>query len=568
MHKIVDQHGRPFSTKQLKETQTARLGALSRPLLQSQVAGLTPSRAAQILRDADQGNLTAQAQLFADMLDRDAHLRSEYDKRTGALLTLDWSIEPPSEPTPAEEQAAEWVESLLRDTADDFEDLLLALADGIGHGFAAVEIAWERDAGDWIPNFHYRPQDWFQFSVHPATGLRLIDGSSQGAELWPMGWILHQHSKAKTGYLGRAGLLRTLVWPFIYKAYALGDMAEFLEIYGLPVILGQYMPMASEDEKSSLLRAVTALGRDARAIMPEGMKIEIQKVSASGDGTPHMTMIDWAERAQSKAVLGQTTSSEAHATGLGSGIANLHGEVRHDILLADARKIAGTLSRDLIYPLVALNLGGVDSYRRSPRFIFDTQQPEDISLYANALPALVQAGMRRIPTQWVHDKLNIPVAKEDEEALGVINHAPTGDTDQLVPALPRGNAELRAQASNVDWVDDRMNAGRNPTSQSLAGLRASAKNASQAPGSHAGAWEPDRVQVELDSLPLDDLQPQATDLMKPLIDGLKDGMSPEQALDALAELYPQMNSDLLTEALARAMFALELAGRLEAQLES
>jgi phage gp29-like protein len=81
-------------------------------------------------------------------------------------------------------------------------------------------------------------------------------------------------------------------------------------------------------------------------------------------------------------------------------------------------------------------------------------------------------------------------------------------------------------------------------------------------GQTASAADP---QSQLDALPLDQLHDQAQALIQPLLGSLKQGLSPEQALDALAEAYPQMDADLLTEALARAMFALELAGRLEAQ---
>lgn len=432
--KIVDVNGQPFDSSTLRETQTSKVAYLHHQLIDSQLDGLTPARAARILREADQGDLSAQAQLFDDMLDRDAHLRAEFDKRRSAPLGLDWSIVPPANATPAEQVAAEFVEEMLRDVVDDLEDVLLALQDAPGYGYGAVEIAWERWGKDWIPAFHPRPQTWFSTDV-TRRELRLADGTAEGAPLQSFGWIMHQPGKVKTGYLGRAGLLRACLWPFVYKSYAIGDFAEFLETYGLPIILGKYMAGASPEEKASLLRAVASLGHDARAIMPQGMELEIESVTGAGaGGSQHLAMVDWADRAQSKAILGQTVSAEAQSTGMGSGVADLHDKVRRDILRSDARQLAGTLTRDLIYPLIVLNRPGVDGYRRCPRFVFDLDEAEDLSRYAEALPKLVGVGMT-IPAAWAHEKLRIPQPTGDEAVLAAPAVLPAAALKAAAPAV-------------------------------------------------------------------------------------------------------------------------------------
>ncbi|MDR0775907.1 MAG: DUF935 domain-containing protein [Azonexus sp.] len=362
---VLDQYGNPFDLKTIAEPQTARVAALQNTYIESQLAGLTPARAAAILAAADLGDITAQHRLFEDMHDRDAHLQCEFSKRAGAVVTLDWSVEPPPNASRAEEQAAAWAEDMLRTVVDDFDAVLLAMMDGVGHGFAAIELEWKRWGGEYIPAFHPRPQDWFRLDM-TRRALHLNDNSPDGQALTSMGWILHTPGKAKTGYLARLPLYRVLVWPFLYKSYGIGDLAEFLETYGLPIIIGKYYNGAQPEEKASLMRAVTALGHDARAIMPQEMAIEIQKITSSGDSATHLAMVDWAERAQSKAILGQVLSAEAKATGLGSGVADLQGEVRRDILKADARQIGNTLTRDLIYPLATLTTTYEDGFFHLP----------------------------------------------------------------------------------------------------------------------------------------------------------------------------------------------------------
>ncbi|OHC68629.1 MAG: hypothetical protein A3H93_09200 [Rhodocyclales bacterium RIFCSPLOWO2_02_FULL_63_24] len=456
--KILDQYGNPIDTGVLKEAQTSRIAMLENRFLTPMLAGLTPARLSTVLRQADDGDLTAQHRLFADMEERDAHLLCEIGKRKNAVMGLDWDIVPPRNATAKEKADAEWLKEVLTDAVDPFEDLLLAAMEGVGHGFAPVELEWRQEGKEWLPAFFPRPQEWFRLDRHRRE-LRLQDASADGAPLAPFGWVMHTHGKAKTGYQGRMGLYRALVWPFLYKAYGIGDFAEFLETYGLPIVLGKYYQGASQDEKASLMRAVTALGHDARAIMPADMAIEINKVTADGSGTPHLAMVGWAEGAQSKAILGQVLSAEAKATGMGSGVADLHNEVRKDIRNADARQIAGTATRDVLYPLLALNRG-VDSLSRCARLVFDTGEAADIATLADGLDKLTTSGMRTIPVKWVHEKLRIPEPAEGEATLG--KEVGAGDTagqgGKPPPDPAAARAALKAQGAadetqdELDWL--------------------------------------------------------------------------------------------------------------------
>lgn len=449
--KILDQNGNPIDRGVLKETQSSSISSLANTWLTPMLDGLTPAKLAGHLRAADAGDLTAQHRLFSDMEERDTHLASEMSKRKLALLNLDWDIAPPRNASAAEKAQAEWVKEILTDAADPIEDLILAMMDAVGHGFAPVELEWQQQGAEWLPCFHPRPQEWFRLS-RDRRRLTLRDASPDGATLTPFGWVFHTHGKAKTGYQARMGLYRVLSWPFLYKAYAVGDFAEFLEVYGLPIIVGKYYSGASADEKASLLRAVTALGHDARAIMPLEMELEIKEVVGGGGSTPvHLAMVEWADRAQSKAILGGTLTSGADGKSSTNALGNVHNEVRHDLLEADARQLAATITRDLIYPLIALNKGAPDGLARCPRMIFDTGEPEDMALFADALPKLVQAGHNRIPISWVNEKLRIPEPDGDEPVLGA---APTPPASDKKPAAALAALTSGAGEAPIDPTAD------------------------------------------------------------------------------------------------------------------
>lgn len=450
MTTILDQYGKPIDRAVLDEPQTSHIAELQNQYLTPMLGGLTPARLARTLQEADQGNLIEQHRLFADMEERDGHMRAEMDKRKSAVAGLDWDIIPPRNASAAEKAAAEWAKEALQDAVDPIEDLILALMDGVGHGFAAVEMEWRKEGSELLPTIHPRPQEWFRLNT-ARTALRLRSSSMDGEALQPFGWIMHAHGKAKTGYLGRMGLFRTLVWPFLYKAYALGDFAEFLETYGLPIIVGKYHSGATADEKASLMRAVTALGHDARAIMPQEMQLEIQKITGGSGDSAHLAMMKWAEGSESKSILGQTLSADTGQGGGGSyALGKVHNEVRHDIQASDARQIAGTITRDYLYPLIVMNRGGIEGLRRCPRLVFPMTEPEDMSAYAESLPKLVAVGVQ-VPVAWAQEKLQIPLPKEGEAVLTAPKEAQIavpGAAPAPAPTVP-GKAKLSADVPPI-----------------------------------------------------------------------------------------------------------------------
>lgn len=507
---ILDASGRPIRRKALTEPQTAQVGGLVHEFAAHPSRGLTPAKLARILEAAERGDTLAQLDLFEDIEEKDGHVFAELSKRRRALLGLDWEIVPPRNPTRAETAATEVVAELVAELS--LADIILDMADAIGKGFACLEMTWAQSGGEWYPvAVEWRPQRWFQLPQdNPYTDeLRLRDNSAQGAALQPFGWIVHRH-KARSGYVARASLGRILAWPYLFKNYSVRDLAEFLEIYGLPLRLGTYPPGASDKEKATLLRAVMSIGHAAAGIIPEGMAIEFQE-AAKGASGPYRAMMDWCERTQSKAILGQTLSAEATSTGLGSGVANLQGEVMQDLLVSDDRQIAATLTRDLIYPMAVLNTSGISGLRRAPRLRFRDQQPEDLTRYAQALPPL--STVMRIPEKWAHEKLQIPEPEDGEPVL-----EPRGGLGGFAPAK--------------------------------AALKTAAAPQPDAPAQMAERADSD-IAPALD---------EWIDRIRALVEGAD---SLEAIRDGLLDLYPDMSLDDYAAAMREALAAAELAGRAE-----
>lgn len=510
MTRIVDIHGRPFEQKALREQQTSRLAALHAEFADHPSSGLTPSRLASILRGAEQGDIRAQCELFQDMEEKDAHLLAEIGKRRRALTTVDWAVVPPRNPSAAEQAETDWLNQVLQDLPD-FDDLLFDMLDAIGKGFSCIEMDWQLLGREWLPQaFNYREASWFQLDQATRTELRLRDGSIEGETLNPFGWIVHTH-KAKSGYVARGGLYRVLAWPYLFKNYAVRDLAEFLEIYGLPLRLGKYPAGASAEEKAALLRAVISIGHNAGGIIPDGMAIDF-KDAAKGSHDPFDWMVQWAEKSMSKAILGGTLTSQADGKTSTNALGAVHNEVRHDLLKSDAKQVANSLRQYLLYPLLVLNRGGERDPRRLPRFQFDLVEAEDMSTYAEALPGLVDSGMQ-IPVNWAHDKLRIPLPGKGDAVL--IRAKPLSLNDA-------GTAATRVAALKTQLEDDPLD--------DLADQLAS-------------EWEP------------------VATMMAPVQQLLASCKTIEEFRDRLPELVPQLDATQVAELVTQGLFAGYTAGR-------
>jgi len=412
-----------------RQTDSPRAAHLHREFAGHPSKGLTPARLAAILLDAEQGDMIAQAELYMDMREKDTHIDAEMHKREMAVKKLDWKLEPPRNATAQEEANTKRLEDLIRDELD-IGSLRMDALDAIGHGYACLELGWGRTAqGLWFPSrIEHRPPSWFTCPPDQRNTLHLRDsGASYGVPLQPFGWIVHQH-KSRAGYIARTGLYRSLAWPYLFKNYSVRDLAEFLEIYGLPIRVGKYPATASDKEKRDLLRTVLSIGHNAAGIIPDSMQLELQSVLASGNADSFKTMIDWCEAAQSKAILGGTLTSSTAANG-NRALGDVHNEVRLDIRDDDATQLDQTLSAHLVYPMAMLN--GLFADNRSPSFVSDTQEPDDLALYADALPKLAAAGAR-IPVSYVNKKLKIP---EPEEGEAILTAGP-----QSLPAEPAQQA--------------------------------------------------------------------------------------------------------------------------------
>ncbi|MCC7097280.1 MAG: DUF935 domain-containing protein [Thermomonas sp.] len=410
---LVDQHGRPLRPELLtREIAVPTLTGVRSPLTGYPADGLTPDTLADLLREADQGEPLRYFELAELIEERDLHYAGVLGTRKRSVAQIDITVEAASDD--AEDiRRADMVREWLK--RDELSDEMFDILDAIGKGISFTEILWDRSEGQWWPaRLEWRDPRWFTFDRHNLRNPLLrggIDGGAVAEPLPPFKFIVAQ-IKAKSGLPVRSGVARLAVWSWMFKAFTQRDWAIFTQTYGQPVRIGKFHGGATKEDRATLFRAVANIAGDCAAIIPNSMEIEfVEAKNVTAGAELYEKRADWLDRQVSKAVLGQTTTTDAVSGG--HAVAQEHRQVQADIETADCKSAAAVLNRDLVRPWFDLQYG---PSKRYPRLIIARPQKEDLKQLTDSLAQLVPLGLR-VEQSEVRDKLGLSDPASDAELL-------------------------------------------------------------------------------------------------------------------------------------------------------
>lgn len=418
--------GKPVRSSRLsREQAVGSVTSVRSPYEPIVAAGMTPKKLQALLSRAKDGDHHDYLVLASEMEQRDGHYFSQLRNRRLALVQLQRTVEAASEAgedVRVADAVKEWLFSPALGSALD------NILDATGKGFSVTEIVWKRAEEMWQPvAFKYRPQRWFFFERERAEELRLHDGSDVGEALDPFKYVCHvPHVFAGLPIAG--GMARIVAALHVFKGYAVKDWMAFAEVFGMPIRIGRYAQGADDAAKEELRRAVTDIGSDAAAVIPNTMEIIFERASMSGNAGSDeffMTLADWLNGEVSKAVLGQTMTTE---NGSSLAQAQVHDRVRTEIRNADAWQLANTLQRDIVVPFVDLNFGARPKDSDYPHVNFETEEPEDLESFAKAITPFIDRGLR-VSEAAVMDKFGLTEPRPDERLLTAAGPAPSPDDD-------------------------------------------------------------------------------------------------------------------------------------------
>ncbi|WP_444452029.1 DUF935 domain-containing protein [Rhodobacter capsulatus] len=541
MARLLGPDGQPVDPVKLKsEIAGAKIATVRSPLSSYPADGLEPVRLANILREADAGHPVRQLELYEAIEERDPHYIGVLGTRRRSVSQIPITIEAASD-SPEDEARAQMVRDWL--ARDELTEEVFDILDCIGKGYSFTEIIWDTSEGQWMPaKLEWRDPRWFRFDRLALKTPMLITGSLAEEPL-PWGKFIFAKIAAKSGLTLRSGLTRVAAWGYMYKMFTQKDWAIFTQNYGQPIRVGRFSPQATEEQQDTLYRAVAQIAGDCGAIIPEDMRIDfIESGNLGAAAGLYKERADWLDQQISKAVLGQTATTDAVVGGLGSG--KEHRAVQKDIETADAKALAAILNRDLIRPWMQLNFGPLKRY---PRLKIEQPEQEDLKAMSEAIVPLIDRGLE-IDQATIMGKFGLPEPKPGAKLLRPQSGAPVAPVESPLAAPLNGQSAVFERSAPSAGITTALQA----EGASAAKPRDGSNDAAPALG--------DRAAIEAQA-PMEAMLGQIEAM-------LQTAGSLEEFRTMLLAAFPKLDSGPLAGVLAQALTVANATGRADVEAEN
>jgi len=419
----------------------------------------------------------------------------ELRQRSAALL--DWRLECDAD-EPEYQEARTLLEKILRRIPRFMqyrENLLHAL--WFGRYAAANRFAWDWIDGrkvvtvaSWIP-VHGDKLVWRidgdAGDLGDGLGIRVggVSGLSEDVRRWQeehrpwieateYGWayfpppgkrdvlVVHRHyiedgEYEEPGNAGRifgVGIRDRIYWTWYQKQDALAWLMEFLERSAFGIELWYY-PSGNPQAREELRQAAAERAGPNKNILlvprppgVEGAIYGVERIEPSLAGAQALKdiIVEYFGHQIKRYILGQTLTTEAHATGLGSNLASIHLDTFLQIVRYDAINLQETLTEQLVRRLAGWNWPHLDP--RAFRFVIELEQDRTRERL-EAVQAAFNMGLK-IKSADLRDLLEISEPGPDEEFLQNPAYrmgegtppAPLGSQPPSVPSSPPEKYQL------------------------------------------------------------------------------------------------------------------------------
>lgn len=183
-------------------------------------------------------------------------------------------------------------------------------------------------------------------------------------------FIIHEFEPSDTDYMFEGdmaesvhgmGLRSRLFWAWNIRIELLGYYLDAIQRIGANGMLFAFYKTGNPNAKQATLEALYQLARDNISAFETdanqgNLKDIIQSIPPSNVGYENIfQLLQHLEDIMRRAVLGQNLSSESGATGLGSSVGDLQGEVRDAVILYDAIALGESLDDQLLRSILKHN---------------------------------------------------------------------------------------------------------------------------------------------------------------------------------------------------------------------
>lgn len=304
---------------------------------------ITVDRVHDAIELAEMGDPRDLYAIYDELVIGDPHVQGEIAKRKLAVLGDTMSILPSDLNDRRSVAAADLVKAQL-DKLHGMSAVMSHLLDGALWPCSVVEKVYRRAGRGYelaalVPVPH-RLQDFTQ--GHLRIRATDCDGrpTSEFFDAYETHYVIHV-GHLLTSSPCKGGPMRSLLFWTLFSVMDRDWWIRFLDKFGTPFLVGKH-EAGDENGRGMLLRAINGAAKLVGIVVTKEIELTAERVeSGSMMADSFKVFAEFARAEQSKLIVGQTLSATPAATGLGSGVANLQGEVRDDIRRFDAQ----TLSR-------------------------------------------------------------------------------------------------------------------------------------------------------------------------------------------------------------------------------
>ena len=384
--------------------------AFARPALAAEPRSVSNTATAATiqaaLRAAEAGDTRQLFALYRDVT-LDNHVQAELQKRKLAVICEPWQLVPNDADDPDDVAAMEACDAMI-DRCSNWSDGLAAQLDGVLWPLAVAERIY-RPGSDGLryeldkvvpvspATFCFRPPASAGASPAPRVFepdlwlYRVDDAGRITNEVVPPDperhWVYRGH--LMQGLRDNwGGPMRGLVFWWLLRNKGREWFAHLIETWGKPYPAAFVEP----EDKAGIAMLEAAFAPEKRIhglIVSNSTRLEMQEIALSGSADAHEKFANLCNREISLLIVGQTLSSQAQPTGLGSGTADLQGQVRGDLRAWDQMKLGESIRQQVFAPFLRIN--GISG--RTPRIVWGGVSQEKVAATADTLVKISQAGL-------------------------------------------------------------------------------------------------------------------------------------------------------------------------------
>lgn len=445
----------------------------------------TVSQVQGMIRSAEAGETRQLFALYRDLTISGSHVQTELTKRKLAVIAQPHAILPIDKENPEDVAAAEAVRAMI-DGCENWLEGLTHLLDATIWPVAVVEKlfmpagtpsggASEGTKGtEGTPTRGARLQyllrrlepvnptvlcfrkDWYGLNGTATKGtkgegtqvndaweseLRFYSTDADGRILYNYGDTYAADRDRHLVYRGHllighrdnwGGPMRAIVFWWLLGVLGRDWFGRYMERYGNPFLVGK-TDSTSTDAVNFLKDALSLSTKIGGLVVDHDTEVELVQAMTSNGADAFERFLSTCNKEISKVIVGQTLSSEAQATGLGSGTSKLQGEVRDDYKAWDQIRLGEALRQQVFTPFLQINgLRGA-----APKIVWGDLSAEEGATVADLLMKLAQASLEptddAIPT--LSEKVGFELQRRAAPEMPTVGGGFGGGSRAMLTAL-------------------------------------------------------------------------------------------------------------------------------------